>query len=187
MTLRRKLLWTIVGVALTTYCFLGIACTSRIPDKITAEEMNLYREWLKHQFSEHVPEQLYIDDQTFVFDPIQNKCDAALRKIDGVSKTMVKQLHALGNADYPLDVESNNLRLPWPYRVLDPRRLPARAPGKVHIVSFSRIAFSRDHTQALFAVGDSCGGECGGGGPVLASKPGNIWQFRRLESCTWID
>jgi len=183
----RKLLRTILAVALAAYCFLDVACTSRIPNRVTTEEMDLYREWLKHQFANQPPEQLYVDDQTFVFDPVRNKCDAALRRTDGVSKALIKQLHALGNADYPLDVESNQLKLPWPYRVLDPRKVPPATPGKLHIISFSRVAFSGDHSQALFAVGDSCGGECGGGGPMLANKHGNVWQFRRLESCAWID
>src|SRR4029077_11172753 len=105
---------------------------------------------------------------------------------DGASRAMIKQLHELGNADYPLDVESNHLKLPWTYRVLDPRKPPEGVPGKLHIISFSRVAFSRNHSEALLAIGDSCGGECGGGGPILAAKGERVCQFRRLESCTWI-
>ena len=186
MNLWRKLFRTILAVLLAAFGLLGIACTSHIPDKVTVEEMDLYREWLKHHFANQAPEQLYLDDQTFVFDPVQNKCDLALRKTDGVSKAIITQFHELRNTDYPLDVASSHLKLPWPYRVLDPRRLPAAAPGKLHIISFSRIAFSRDHEEALFAIGDACGGECGGGGAVLAKKQGNSWQFTRLESCAWI-
>jgi hypothetical protein len=53
------------------------------------------------------------------------------------------------------------------------RLVPRPAPGTFDLLAFSRVAFSRDHQQALFAVSDACAyGDCGSGGAVYAHKDG---------------
>lgn len=165
-----------IGALILTLCFTGLGCTPKIPTRVTAEEMELYREWLKHYFANQPPGQLYLDDQTFIYDPLDPRRAQALPKDAGISSSLANQLHTLGNAEYPLEVASVGLNLPWAYKTLNPRQLPARVDG-LHIIGFSRIAFDRNHTEALFAISDSCGGECGHGGPVHARKENGAWKF----------
>jgi len=63
--------------------------------------------------------------------------------------------------------------------------LPLDAAGTYRIVGFSRVAFNRVHTEALFAISDSCGGLCGGGGARLARRENGKWTFRTTV-CNWI-
>ena len=161
----------------------SVGCTPKIPAKVGIEELNLYHEWLKHYFGSKAPTQLYLDDQTFIYDPLDPKRGQALPKGSAVPSSLARQLHALGNAEYPVEVASVGMNLPWPYQVLNPRVLPAPATG-LHIISFSRVGFNRSLTEALFAISDSCGGECGHGGPVHAVKQNGAWQFTELAG--WV-
>lgn len=172
-----------LGALIIALCVCAVGCTPKIPTRVGIEEMDLYREWLKHYFASKPPAQLYLDDQTFVYDPLDTRRGQALPKGSGVSSSLAKELHALGNAEYPLEVASVGMNLPWPYKVLNPRALPTPATG-LHIIGFSRVAFNRGHTEALFAISDSCGGDCGHGGPVHAVKQNGSWQFTELRG--WV-
>ena len=46
------------------------------------------------------------------------------------------------------------------------------------------MAFNATHTQALFAVSNSCGGLCGGGGAVLRRRENGAWVFKPA-GCIW--
>jgi hypothetical protein len=179
----RRLFRTGVAGLILALSFCAVGCTPKIPTSITAEELNLYRDWLMHYFASKPPAQLYLDDQTIVYDPLDVRRGEALPKGSGVSSSLARQFRTLGNAEYPVEVASIGLNLPWPYKVLNPRALPAPATG-LHIISFSRVAFNRSHTEALFAISDSCGGNCGHGGPVHAQKQNGTWQFRELRG--WV-
>jgi len=167
-----------------------LACTPKIPNKVTQDEYDVYREWLKDYFANKAPEQLYLDDQTFVFDPLSVSgygCGDSMHKNDHIPWSLIKALHALGNADYELDVSPGSMQLPWTYKILNPRQFPNPSPG-LHIIGFSRAAFSRDGQRGLFAFSDSCAaGLCGVGGAVLAVRHGGSWKFDRLKSCTWVN
>lgn len=172
----------VVGLCLAV-CLCAGGCTPKIPTKVAVEELNLYHEWLQHYFASKPPAQLYVDDQTFIYDPLDTQRGQALPNGSGISSSLAKQLHALGNAEYSVEVASVGLNLPWPYKVLNPRQLPTPATG-LHIISFSRVAFNRGRTEALFAISDSCGGDCGHGGPVHAVKQNGTWQFTELRG--WV-
>jgi hypothetical protein len=53
------------------------------------------------------------------------------------------------------------------------------------LIGFSRVAFNPDHTQALFGISDSCGGECGKGGARFARRENGKWTFHALN-CIWM-
>src|SRR5437588_483136 len=80
-------------------CLAGLGCTPKIPDKVTAKEIDIYREWLKQHFADKTPEQLYLDDQTFAFDPQQRGCGRAIHDQNRVPWSLMKALHGLGNAE----------------------------------------------------------------------------------------
>jgi hypothetical protein len=167
-------------------CLAGLGCTPKIPDKVTTKEIEVYREWLKQRFAGKAPEQLYLDDQTFAFDPQQRGCGKAIHEQNHVPWSLMKALHAVGNADYEVDVSPATMELPWKYQVLKVRQFPPTSRG-LHVIGFSRVAFDRSGTQALFAVSDACGpGDCGSGSAVLAAKHGGSWQFTSLKSCSWV-
>ncbi len=147
--------------------------------------MDLYREWLKQYFAAKAPEHLYLDDQTFAFDPLREEgCGKALHKTDDVPNTLMRELHNLGSVDYALDISPKSFQLPWPHQVLDVRKFPSAAEG-LHVISFSRIAFDQNGTQALFAVNDLCGPQCGSGRAVSAKKENGAWKFKDSATCTW--
>jgi hypothetical protein len=164
----------------------GLGCTPKIPDKVTTKEIDLYREWLKQRFAGKAPQQLYLDDQTFVFDPQQRGCDKAIHNGNHVPWSLMKALHALGNANFEVDVSPATMELPWKYQVLNVRRFPPASPG-LHVIGFSRVAFDGSGSAALFAVSDACAAaQCGSGNAVLAKKNGQNWEFSSLKNCSWV-
>ena len=164
---------------------LTIGCTPKIPNKITSQEMDLYREWLKQRFANKAPEHLYLDDQTFRFDPLrQEGCGKALHTNDDVSNSLMRALHNLGNTDYEIDVSPKAVHIPWPYQVLNVRDFPRPVEG-LHVISFSRVAFNGSGRSALFAVNDLCGPQCGRGRAVSATKENDAWRFKDSTTCSW--
>jgi len=167
--------------SLVTLFSIGVlcGCAPEIPNKVGADEYALYSDWTVAKFAKKPPEHLYFSSRTGAFDPLdalQGSCQAALEK-DGVSWSLMKQLHALGAAQYPLDFGSAaNLQIPWSYKEVDsPPDLP---PGRFHLITFSRVAFNRDHTEALFAFFDACAFDlCGRGGYVQGIKQIGKWNF----------
>lgn len=180
-----QLLRFLITGSVLSLSFLTNACTPKIPNQITSQEVDLYRGWLKQRFQNQAPEHLYLDNQTFVFDPLrETACGKALHKSDGISNSLMRELHNLGNADYEIDVSPESMKLPWPHQVLNVRRLPSAAQG-LHIISFSRVAFDRSGAQALFAVNDLCGLQCGAGHAVAARKENGTWVFKDSSTCDW--
>jgi len=101
----------------------------------------------------------------------------------GVPRSLTRQLGDLGDAEY-LFKDNPPVRLPWKYALIDSS--PDLPPGTFDLLTFSRVAFSRDHRQALFAVSDACaGGDCGSGGAVYAHKDGGQWTFKSA-GCVWM-
>jgi hypothetical protein len=183
----RRPIQTFIAALVTMSCLAGLGCTPKIPDKVTTKEIDIYREWLKQHFAGKAPEQLYLDPQTFVFDPLGHLgCGNAMHKADHVPWSLMKALHALGNVDYEVDVSPATMELPWKYEVLNVRRFPPQSAG-LHVIGFSRVAFSGNGSEVLFAVSDACAAsECGRGSAVLAAKHGSTWQFTSLNSCLWV-
>ena len=178
---------TFIAALLIASSLVGLGCTPKIPDKVTTKEIDIYREWLKQRFTGKAPEQLYLDPQSFAFDPLGHLgCGNAMHKEDHMPWSLMKALHALGNMDFEVDVSPATMQLPWKYEVLNVRQFPPPSPG-LHVIGFSRVAINRSGTEALFAVSDACGaGQCGGGSAVLAVKDGGSWHFTSLKSCSWV-
>jgi hypothetical protein len=155
-----------------------------IPNKVTPDEYQLYSEWTAQHFAAKAPDQLFFSKRTFVFDPLEKfGCGDRLHADNAVSSSLINQLHALGEAEYALDFyPPSGLRVPWPHKEVD--GLPNDQPNTYRLIGFSRVAFNLDHSEALFAISDSCGGECGGGGARLARRENGKWTFR-TTSCVW--
>jgi len=47
------------------------------------------------------------------------------------------------------------------------------------MVTFSRVGFTQDRTQAIVQVFFHCGGRCGGGQVVILDRPDGAWVVRR--------
>lgn len=103
----------------------------------------------------------------------------------GVVGSLIRQLSELGDAEFLFkDDSAAGLHIPWKYKLTDSS--PDLPPGTFHLLAFSRVAFSPDRRQALFAVSDACaGGDCGSGGAVYALKSNGMWTFKS-GGCIWM-
>jgi hypothetical protein len=59
-------------------------------------------------------------------------------------------------------------------------------PKSSGFLTFSRVGFNADKTQALVYKGFSCGGLCGGGGYTLLTKKKGVWVVGRSVGPTWV-
>ena len=160
--------------------------TQHIPSKVTAEEYAIYSAWTNRYLSKNPTDNLYILNRTFIFDPLRPpQCGKSLHEQTGVSWSLMKPLSELGDAEFVLNLYSpDNLQIRQNYEAVE--SAPDLMPGTFHLLSFSRIAFNREHSQALFAISDACAaGDCGKGGAVVAQKKGNSWTFQRT-ACVWL-
>ena len=86
-------------------------------------------------------------------------------------------------------VQSDKFRLP-PYRIPwkceEWDRLSAYPSDGFRLIQFSRVAFNPDKSQGLFAVSNSWGGLCGGGGALIAIREKSEWVFRSDLGCVWV-
>lgn len=60
-----------------------------------------------------------------------------------------------------------------------------RFPGSTGLLTFSRVGFSADGTQALFYVSGNCGGLCGAGYYVLMERHYEHWVIKK-EINVWV-
>jgi hypothetical protein len=177
---------------IAVFVFLAVltGCSGPIPNKVSPDEYEVYSEWTKTYVTKRASSSLYIRNRTFAFDPFGTpfQCGKTLHDAEGVPRSFMKQLHALGDAEYPLDLDSadTRLRVPWKYKPVDEWQEVSEAPGEYNVIAFSRVAFNRGHTKALFAIDHVCGGLCGGGGAVYAQKENGAWLFGGGESCIWL-
>jgi hypothetical protein len=61
-----------------------------------------------------------------------------------------------------------------------------RYPETRGFVTFSRVGFNNDKTQALVYQAHSCGGLCGGGGYVLLVKINGVWTSKGTVGPVWV-
>ena len=167
---------------------ISCAFEPHISNRITPDEYEIYSAWLQQHFVKQPPKNLFILSRTLIFDPeaaTNSGCANALRQA-GVSGRLIAQLHALGDAEFLMRVYptlDKNLHIPWPYEEID--TLPWPEPGPYRAISFSRVAFNRQHNEALLSVSDLCGGLCGHGGALIAHKEHGQWNFRSI-GCVWV-
>jgi len=155
------------------------SCARQIQNRVTPNEYALYSEWTTSHFGKNPPEHLYFSSKTGVFDPLDVSCKTTLEK-DGVKSSLMNQMHALGEAEYPLNFyAASNLQIPWSYKEVE--IAPDLPLGTLHLITFSRVAFSRDHSEALFGYFDACApGDCGHGGYIEGNKIHGKWSFRAV-------
>ena len=162
--------------------------TLPIPNTISDEEYSVYSAWLRHHFKEPPP-QLLLASRTFIFDPLSgHSCNAkALQTKGHISFSLLQRLHDLGEAEFPVHTgkfELPQFKLPWKYE--ESEGLFTNPPHPFRLIAFSRVAFNQDRTEAFFAVSNSCGGLCGGGGALLATRKNGQWVFRSDLGCLWL-
>jgi len=183
----RSIMNLLFGVALLTS-----GCRDRalpIPSSISDEEYSVYSAWIKHHFIEQPP-RLLLSRHTFIFDPLSSQgCNPKeLEAQAEVSLSLLRSLHTLGEAEYPLRTDKfqqREFKIPWKYE--ESEGLPTADPSRpFRLIAFSRVAFNRDRSKAFFAVSNSCGGLCGGGGPLVAIRKEREWAFRPELGCYWV-
>lgn len=115
------------------------------------------------------------------------------------SEKLIGPLLALGDAEYSLDQDHSFYQapafaLPFDYRFVD--KSPRDAVNPFRIVSFSRVALNRLHSEGVFyvfssgcryaEVGSKRVLECGGGtgGFLHADRTEqHTWHFRPVKNC----
>jgi hypothetical protein len=187
-----RLTHTSVARALVFAAFaalLGVeACTMRSPDlpnAISDDEYSVYSAWITHHFKEQ-PDRLLLASRTLIFDA-QGMCNAkSLESNRHISGSQLQSLHRLGEAEFPVHTgkfRAPPFKLPWKFEESEPRF--ANPPGPYSLIAFSRVAFNRDKSEGLFAVSNSCGGLCGGGGLLVATRKVGQWEFEAERNCSW--
>lgn len=182
----RSIVCLLFGVAL-----LMPGCRDRampIPTSVSDEEYSLYSAWLRNHFKEQPP-RLLVASRTFVFDPLGPQgCNAKTLETQAhISSSMLRALHVLGEAEYPVRTGKFQLpefRIPWKYE--ESEGLYTNPPLPFRLIGFSRVVFNRERSKAFFAVSDSCGGLCGGGGPLIAIRKEGAWLFNYDLGCAWV-
>ena len=169
----------------------------RIPNQIRADEYSLYSAWLSNYIQRH-QEQLYIARRTANFDVLlTGNCSQAFHDQGKVPWSLIKPLQVLGDAQYllPADEAQHRLNVPVAYKMTE--RMPLDSRDSFTYVSFSRVAFNRDHSEALFFFAhtgcqkdpNSSRLECGGGGAraLHAVKRSGQWQIQPVAGCVSIE
>jgi len=179
---------TTSAVLVISLCIPVLTRAPHIPSTIRDEEYELYSDWTKSHFSKNPPPgKLYVLNRTFKFNPLEQPdgCSHTMIEKAGVPKSLTRQLSDLGDAEYLFNGSpSASLRIPWKYTLIE--ACPDQPPGTFHLLAFSRIAFSRNHREALFAVSDACAaGDCGSGGAVYAHMKQGTWAFEST-GCNWL-
>lgn len=185
--MRRANLGSVVSI-LFAAIVLSAGCALRsspIPNAVSNDEYAIYAAWLKQHFKTR-PERLLLATRTFSFNPMTpGTCNIRSLRQD-VNVSLLEALQNLGEAPYSIDTQqfdSHEAKIPWTYEASE--GLATNPPPPFQLISFSRVAFNWNRTRAFFAVDDACGGLCGDGSAVLASRTDGGWTFKRVLSCTW--
>ena len=161
-------------------------CAPKIPTKVAAEEYEVYSAWIRHHFAKEQPRTLYLATRTFSWETAST-CDTKAMRKAGVDDSLARRLRELGEAEYPLNLYSRTMKIPWDFKEASgfPDRFSEDQPGTFRIVAFSRVAFNTRRTRALFAVSNICGGLCGGGGVLSGVRKDSAWTFQQT-GCMWV-
>ena len=106
----------------------------------------------------------------------------AFRKVNRQQTSLRRSFHPA--IDYEL-VDSAQLESFFKRGGVDWVAFYKRFPGSPGIMTFSRVGFSEDGTQALFYLSNHCGELCGGGMYVVMEKRNGTWAIER-ELEMWI-
>lgn len=163
----------------------SVGCALQISNKVSPQEYAVYRAWVTQHFEKSPPVQLMFEPFTVTKDPLEfPSCKDELHK-NGVSWSLMKELSALGDAKYPLDSGYLGLgKLPWKFTMFDSRAFPhLNSTGgryKYNAISFTRVAFNRSKTEALFYFEDENGATgMAGAGFRHARLVDGKWNFEK--------
>ncbi len=165
----------------------SIACSrTHIPNRVTADEYDVYSQFLLQRFAKKAPANLQFWSVTVPF-VLDERCFEDIEKNNKIPSALIRQQKELGQATSPLDIQNgrDNLMIPWPHSVVYSIK-EVHTSLDLHLMSFSRVAFNRAHTEALFSFGDICGGDCGHGAPIYARKKNGKWEFTNVNTCSWV-
>ena len=151
-----------------------VGCAARIPEKVSAEEYEVYSAWLRQHFEKESPKVLYLANRTIALSPY---CPDTRRMRD---HSLVFRLAALGEATYALGLLG--IKIPSAFTGAD--AFPRSETRTFRFIQFSRVAFSYAHTRALFAVSDCCPGPGQGGLVMIAHREKGGWIFEPA-GCNW--
>ncbi len=182
----RVMFCLLIGSLLLAECCQDRAL--KIPNSVSDEEYSVYSAWIKHHFTEQPP-RLLLASRTFIFDPLGTQgCGAKFLQDQGhVSLSFLQSLHELGEAEFPINTGKfawRQFKIPWKYE--ESEELSAGPSPPFRLIAFSRVAFNTNKTKAFFAVSNSCGGLCGGGGPLIAIRKAGQWTFTSNLGCFWV-
>ena len=180
----------LVPSKLLAFAIIGMltdACRGpAIPNQISEREYALYADWTNNALKT-APKALFFYSRTMPFNPFEpyDQCVNQVGEKEGVFRPMIRQLRALGSAQYPLDLfSSRTFHVAWKYRKIESP--PTDPEFGYRALTFSRVAFNRAGDLAIFSVSNSCaGGQCGGGGVIIAHKTQGTWEFQRTD-CNWV-
>jgi hypothetical protein len=184
------------SVSLIFASVLITSCRNHVPNRIADDEYALYSAWLTNYINRRHPNRLFVARMAGGFaDLVSGSCGRALHEQSDISWNLINQLQEVDDAQYPLcPYESQcklKIQIPMPYTVVEQMPMPMSQSEAFDYVSFSRVAFNRNHCEALFFFGRckksrnlthlSCAD--GGASAIHASKKSGQWDFQLADGC----
>jgi hypothetical protein len=194
--LRKAILLTLAFVLVTLLVFATAFFIVHRPDSrlATSEQYAVYSAYLKSEIADNFHDYgsgkgfvLLIQDRTTVARVAASrlqrlKTDAPTLKdatlVNFVAQNIVSHL-----LDKRFDLSVHYELLPE-QQLVKPESIEERFPAHAGYVTFSRVGFNRDLSQALFYTEHICG-LCGGGGYVLMERGFGQWRVKACLS-TWV-
>ena len=180
--------------AILVLCMLQNACTRtlpKLPNTISPYECAVYSAWLTSHL-EHErdrAQEILIEGHTIPVMKNSERCQ--------LPKRLLQPLLNASDAQYPIhNTPTEHITAPFEFRLVD---IEPRQPTKSYeLISFTRIAFTADHSEGLFWVwsdhgcrklNGADGFECGGGRGrfVRVIKTGSHWDFRAASPCVSLE
>jgi hypothetical protein len=109
-------------LALAVIGMFTAACRGpAIPNQISEREYALDADWANHALKT-APNALFFYSRTMRFNPFEpyDQCVNRVSEKERLSRPMIRQLRALGSAEYPLDLFSNRaFHVAWKYKEIE--------------------------------------------------------------------
>ncbi len=172
-------------------------CHKSLPKAVDAEEYSVYTAYLQHYAATGKHGDLQVVRRTFPANVLFGRYIPANECIRA-SNGLLKPLLALGDAEFPLGLRGElSAGGTLPVRVVseDWNAVQLAATNDYDTIRYTRVAFSRDKTEAFFGLmNEPCSmidfhgkrqAECGGGSThfVRAYRSGNSWTFKSVDGC----
>ena len=188
--MRTLLIFAILGL-----CMFQNACTRALPNTISAYEYAVYSAWLTSHVEreKNRAQEILIESHTF---PVNKDFD---REQCQLPKRLLEPLLNAGDAEYPIhDTPTERIAASFEFRLVD--EAPRQPTKSFELISFTRIAFTANHSEGLFWVwsdhrcerlkgADDSNFVCGGGigSFVRTLKTGGHWEFHPASPCVAVE